>query len=111
MLQRLRLAMQDGSLDKMSGEVEADETFIGGLARNMHKDKKAKIKGTGGMGKVAVMGLLERHGKDETSRVRTKVLQNVQRATLHGHIRDNVEPCSEMFPDAWVGYAGINPDY
>jgi transposase-like protein len=95
MLHRIRKAMQDDSPDKMSGEVEADETFIGGLARNMHKDKKAKIKGTGGMGKVAVMCLLERQGKDETSRVRTKVLQNVQRTTLHGTIRDNVETGSE----------------
>ena len=111
MLQRLRLAMREGSPGKMSGEVEADETFIGGLARNMHKNKKAKITGTGGMGKVAVMGLLERHGKDETSRVRTKVLRNVQRTTLHGHIQDNVEIGSEMFTDAWVGYTGIDPEY
>src|ERR1700732_598680 len=37
MLQRIRLAMQNGSIEKMKGRVEADETFIGGLARNMHK--------------------------------------------------------------------------
>lgn len=110
MLQRLRLAMQDGSPDKMSGEVEADETFIGGLAHFMHKDKKAKITGTGGIGKVALTGLLERHGKDETSRVRTKILHNVRRSTLHGHIRDNIEAGSEMFTDAWVGYTDIDPD-
>jgi hypothetical protein len=54
---RIRLAMNAGSFDKMTGEVEADETFIGGLARFMHKDQKAKITGTGGAGKVAVMGL------------------------------------------------------
>jgi hypothetical protein len=61
MLQRIRLAMQAGSFwTKMEGEIEADETFIGGLARNMHKDKKAKITGTGGSGKEIVMGLLER---------------------------------------------------
>jgi hypothetical protein len=46
---RIRLAMKTGSFLKMSGEVEADETFIGGLAKNMHKDKREqKIKGTGG---------------------------------------------------------------
>jgi transposase-like protein len=108
---RIRRAMETGSFEKMKGKVEADETFIGGLARFMHKDKKARITGTGGMGKVAVMGLLERHGKDETSQVRTKVLRNVQRSTLHGHIRENVEPGSEMFTDAWVGYTGIDPEY
>jgi transposase-like protein len=108
---RIRLAMQTGSFEKMKGEVEADETFIGGLARFMHKDKKAKISGTGGAGKVAVMGLLERHGKDGVSRVRTKVLKNVQRATLHGEIQETVETGSEMFTDAWTGYAGIAPEY
>src|SRR5947209_5435319 len=57
-LQRIRLAMQTGTFEKLSGEVEADESFIGGLARNMHLDKKAKITGTGGAGKEIVMGLL-----------------------------------------------------
>ena len=53
MLHRVRLAMQNGSLEKMGGEgdtIEADETFIGGLSRNMHKDRRAKaITGTGGI--------------------------------------------------------------
>ncbi|MGI9105087.1 MAG: IS1595 family transposase [Pyrinomonadaceae bacterium] len=57
---RIRLAMQTGTFEKLSGQVEADETYIGGLARNMHRDKRdKKITGTGGSGKVAVMGLLE----------------------------------------------------
>jgi transposase-like protein len=65
MTHRIRLAMQRGSVDKMRGEVEIDETFIGGKARFMHQDRRARtIKGTGGMGKSAVMGLLERHGPD-----------------------------------------------
>jgi hypothetical protein len=55
-LHRIRLAMQDGSIEKFSGRVEADETFIGGKARNMHADKKAKAKSLRGyVGKVAVM--------------------------------------------------------
>jgi transposase-like protein len=109
---RIRRAMETGSFEKMKGEVEADKSFIGGLARFMHKDRReAAIKGTGGAGKVAVMGLLEHHGKDDTSRVRAKVLKNVQRATLHGNIRESVESGSEMFTDAWVGYTGITPEY
>ena len=57
MLHRLHLAMQDSDPGKLSGQVEADETYIGGLARNMHKDKKEKkIKGTGGSGKTTVTG-------------------------------------------------------
>jgi hypothetical protein len=57
--------MQRGTFCKpLSGHVEVDETFIGGKARNMHRgDRARKIHGTGGSGKVAVMGLLERHGE------------------------------------------------
>jgi transposase-like protein len=51
MLQRIRYAMHHGSFDKMTGTVEADETFIGGKARNIHRDVCAhKIHGTGGNG-------------------------------------------------------------
>lgn len=65
LLHRIRLAMQAGSFDKFNGEVEADETYIGGKARNMRRAKRERvITGTGGMGKVAVQGLLERRGKD-----------------------------------------------
>src|SRR5213082_112731 len=67
MLQRIRLAMQHSSIEKMKGRVEADETFIGGLARNMHKSKKKHL-GTGGAGKAAVMGLLERNSPEHESR-------------------------------------------
>jgi len=56
--------MQAKSWSKLSGEVEVDETYIGGRARNMHKWKRElKIQGRGGIGKVAVMGLLERDGE------------------------------------------------
>lgn len=65
MLHRIRLAMQDETGGKLGGHIEVDETYIGGKARNMHKGRKRRvITGTGGMGKVAVMGLLSRHGKD-----------------------------------------------
>jgi hypothetical protein len=78
MAHRIRFALHEGSFDNMlSGEVEADETFIGGKARNMHTNVQARrITGTGTKDKVAVMGILERGGK-----VRTKVVANV-RSTL-----------------------------
>jgi transposase-like protein len=61
MLHRIRLTMQDGLIKKFSGRVEVDETCIGGKARNMRPEKRAKLvqKGRGAIGKVAVMGLLE----------------------------------------------------
>src|SRR5712691_3036387 len=78
-LHRIRKAMQNGSLGKLSGHVEVDETFIGGLARNMHK-RKRKHAGTGGSGKVAVMGLLERNGE-----VRARVVNGVGMESLQPH--------------------------
>src|SRR3979411_2523829 len=61
---RIRLALGMESSEKFSGEVEADETFIGGKARNMHAGKRArKITGTGGKDKTAVLGILKRGGK------------------------------------------------
>lgn len=71
LLHRVRLAMQDGLNGGMlSGEVEVDETYIGGKARNMHRSKKLRINqamgGTGlqgGSGKAVGMGMLERGGK------------------------------------------------
>lgn len=87
MLHRIRLAMQTGTFEKLVGEVEVDETYIGGLARNMHKSKRAeKITGTGTSGKVAVMGLLERHGE-----VRTKIVPDTKSRTLKVEVRENVE--------------------
>ena len=68
MAHRLRLALHMGSFDKLSGEVEADETFIGGRARNMHiAQRKRRITGTGGKDKTAVLGILERGGKVRVS--------------------------------------------
>ncbi len=105
---RIRLAMQDQSVDMFPGsEVEADETFIGGLARNMHKDKKAKITGTGGAGKAIVMGLLDRH----SAKVRLAHVPNTQGDTLQTHVRRYVPGGSYVFTDAWAGYHGLDKDY
>jgi transposase-like protein len=104
---RIRLAMQSGTFEKVAGKFEADESFIGGLARFMHKDKKAKITGTGGAGKAVVMGILDR----ERGKVRVKHVQNVQRETLQAEIYKHVEEGSEVFTDAWVAYTGLDRDY
>jgi transposase-like protein len=110
MLHRIRLAMQDGGFAKFggSGPVEADETMIGGLARFMHKDRKAKkITGTGGAGKELVMGLLDR----ETGKVRVKHVSNRRRGTLQEEVRANVEAGAEVFTDELASYTGLDADY
>ena len=111
MLHRLRLALQSGNFDKMDGDVEVDETFIGGRARFMHKSKRKRvIKGTGGMGKVAVMGLLERHGSDG-SQVRTKVMGGFRKHHIQAEIREHVEPGANVYSDAFRCYNGLEDNF
>jgi transposase-like protein len=99
---RIRLAMKLGTIEKMTGEVEADETFIGGLAKNMHPHKRAKaITARGGVGKTVVMGILQRSRPEKPSRVRAGVVPNVQRYTLHGAIHSTVERGTTVFTDSY----------
>jgi transposase-like protein len=112
MLHRIRLAMQRGGLDKFSGDVEVDETFIGGKARFMHHGKRReKIKGTGQMGKAAVMGLLERHGPDKKSRVRLMVVGTTRKRVLHASVREHVERGTNLYTDALKSYQGLEHEY
>lgn len=102
---RIRLAMQAGTFKKLCGDVEVDETYIGGLARNMHVSKRKRL-GTGGAGKVAVMGLLERHGE-----VRTMVIADTVQETMESHIGKHVESGASVHTDGHGGYAGLGRQY
>jgi transposase-like protein len=106
MLHRIRLAMQrTGTLMGDGGPVEADETFIGGKARNMHKHKRAERipKRGASTGKEIVFGLLDRR----SGKVRAKHIANRQRETLHAEVRKHVAPGAELFTDEWQPYAGM----
>ena len=106
---RIRFSLGMGPGNKLSGQVEADETFIGGKARNMHKDKRAeKITGTGGKDKTAVMGILERGPKSIGSKVRVKVIDNTKKKTLQSEIREHVLAGSAVFTDALKSYEGLD---
>lgn len=107
MLQRIRLAMQTGTFEKMKGEVEVDETFIGGLARNMHASRnKRRGRGTGGVGKSIVVGLLERGGD-----VKAIHVPNRRRYIVEAKVRENVEKGAEVFTDALPSYNELSPDF
>src|SRR6266513_3279067 len=90
MLQRIRLAMQNGTISNMKGICEADETYIGAKARYMHKDKRTGV-GHAGLKKTAVQGILERTTDDQLSRVVLKVVDNTRRPELCGNVRAHVE--------------------
>ena len=107
MLQRIRLAMQSKSIVKLGGEVEVDETYIGGKARFMHKDRREAYKGmTGGFNKVIVLGLLERDGE-----VRTEIIEGVKRSVLDPKVREHVEPGSAVYTDALPSYESLGDEY
>jgi hypothetical protein len=110
MLQRIRLALANGSVVKIRGQVEVDETFIGGKARNMHKGKR-KVKGTGPVAMTPVMGLLERGTREKCSRVKLAVLKNRSRKELHGNVRKYVLKGSEIHTDALNAYNGLCDEY
>ncbi|MBM3813261.1 MAG: IS1595 family transposase [Acidimicrobiia bacterium] len=108
MLQRIRLAMQDGGTGgKLSGDVEVDETFIGGKARNMHKDvRKRRITGRGGKDKTIVFGMLERGGK-----VRAGVVDGRKKKNVQPLIREHIEASSAIFSDELKSYDGLATNY
>jgi len=111
MLHRIRKAMQDGSLVKMGGpdsEVEVDETFIGGKARNMHKSKKIGkgFEKRGVTGKTIVMGMLERGGH-----VTTKIIRDREKPTLHAHVAECIEEGTKIYSDEWGPYTGLDEKF
>jgi transposase-like protein len=107
LLHRIRYAIHQGGISKLSGEVEADETFIGGKARNMHKGKRAeKIKGRGPEGKTIVAAVLERGG-----RVHARVVDTRKKGDLQKLIRGHVEGGSMLYSDALKSYDGLSADY
>jgi transposase-like protein len=107
MLHRIRLAMQTGSFLKMKGEVEVDETFIGGKARNMHASERAsKITGTGGKDKAVVLGMLERGGQ-----VRAMVVDSRRKSKLQKEVREHVRVGATLFTGELKSYDGLASDY
>jgi len=99
---RIRKAMTQNK-GQLFGRIEADETFIGGLSKNMHAKKRAiAISGTGGNSKTPVFGLRSRAGE-----VRAQVVASVAKIDLHKAIEENVTPGSTLYTDQWVGYRGL----
>jgi transposase-like protein len=107
MLQRIREVMKGKPTGKKLGggsgsEVEADETFVGGRMKNMHKDRKLRYQQAGGQfgGKAVVQGILDR----ELREIRAKVVPNIKRETLQNEVLNNVKYGSSVYTDDAVGY-------
>jgi transposase-like protein len=114
MLHRIRLAMQCGSFAKFGsggGHVEVDETYIGGKARFMHKNKRAKMTAPGmakgAANKAIVAGFFERG----TRKVRTQVIPDRDKSTFHAMVKENVEFGSYLSTDDCHSYWGLDKEY
>jgi transposase-like protein len=105
MLHRLRMLMHEDDESPLAGEIEMDETFVGGKAKNMHKAKRAKaLKADGTFkGKTIVVGMLERKG-----RVKAEVVEARTREVLHELAHTSIAPGSTVITDEHHPYRGIN---
>jgi IS1 family transposase len=108
MCHKVRTALME-DIDKLGGIVEVDETFVGGLAKNRHWDKRGGGGGTGGIGsgKTPIVGAVSRKGN-----VVARVVANVNSATLTAFVREAVShKVSLLCTDAYPGYNTLDKDY
>ncbi len=106
MLHRIRLTQQGKNGGKLGGpgqEVEADETMIGGKARNMHQGRRNKARQLDNFGKAIVSAVLERHGQ-----VRATVVPNRRKPAIQAHVREHVEAGSTVYSDELKSYEGLD---
>lgn len=106
MLHRIRFAMQSKGGGKLGGGIEIDETFIGGKARNMHLRRGKVMMARGQESKTIVMGMLKRGGE-----VRTMVVPDREKKTLHLVIHANVRRGSKVYTDEAISYWGLESDF
>ncbi len=110
MLHRIREAIATGSAELFNGPVEADETFVGGLEKFKHTDKKLNL-GRGSVGKSIVMGILDRGDANKKSRIKAHVVHDTSHNTLSGKINESVKEFATIYTDAWKGYKGLSEKY
>jgi transposase-like protein len=108
MAHRIRFALHRGSFEKkLSGQIEVDETFIGGKARNMHvSQRQLRITGRGTVDKVPVMGILKRGGE-----VRTMVVDDRKKKTLQTEVNKHVRGGASLYSDELLSYEGLGAKY
>jgi len=113
MLHRIRLAMQGDTVENFGGQgetVEVDETYIGGLARNMHEAQRERKYRGGGSGKTAVFGLMQRNPSKGKSKVHAQVVPDQWKETVNGIIKSTVEQGATIYSDEHGSYAHLNDE-
>ena len=100
---RLRDMLRATHAAPMAGPLEADETFVGGKAKNMHAAKRKQLTGRGGVDKMAVAGVKDR----ATGRVRASVVERVDGPTLTGFVEDHAAPDAIVYTDEATAYTTL----
>ena len=103
MLHRIREAWAEQLPAAFAGPVEADETFVGGRAKNMHAAKRKQLTGRGGADKSVVAGVKDR----ATGRVRASVVARVDGPTLTGFVEGHAKPDAVVYTDEHQAYATL----
>jgi transposase-like protein len=101
MLHRLRSVLVRPGRDRLTGTVEAGETYIGG--------EEPGLRGGRAKGKKSLVGIaVELHQPRGYGRVRMGILADASAGSLRPFVTDNVEPGATVITDAWMGYHGID---
>jgi len=102
MAHQIKILMSDFAPFKLSGVIQADDCFIGGLSKNRHVDKRiANSQGRSLKDKIPVFGMVDMIGKNLIA----KVVSDTSRLTITPIIRDNIHPYySVLVTDEWWAY-------
>ena len=100
---RIRESLRDTAAAPFAGPLEADETFVGGKAKNMHADKRAELTGRGGADKTAVAGVRDR----ATGRVRAVVVKRCDGPTLRPFVEAHAADGATVYTDEATAYTGL----